>query len=190
MAASFDPAKERWPPIYDAVELKATIAKVTAVPDVLFAEFYEQQIDQSEYSQGDIIYFDKEIPCIDENGEAVALEAETSFWMLLGNSCDLARDIKEVPWTLAIPIRNYPGIVTQEIINALKKYDYARGFYVPPWSEEHKNRLYLADFLRSVSLHRGALKQATVVARMKFCGWMLFHSCVVRFLARGDGRFD
>ncbi len=192
MANAFDPTKDRWPPIYDADDLKATIEKIASNPHLLFANFYVNgaHINSDERCQGDIVAFDSSIPCIDESGEPVALDAETSFWIVLGNSCDLDRPVADVAWTLVIPIRIYPGAVTPEKIKALKNYDYARGFYVPPWSDDCKGNMFLADFLRPVSVHRNALITAPVVARMDYCGWMLFHCCVVRFLARGDGRFD
>jgi hypothetical protein len=43
-----------------------------------------------------------------------------------------------------------------------------------------------------VPLHRAALRgdDTHVVARMSRLGWVLLHSCLVRFLARDDGRFD
>ena len=70
-------------------------------------------------------------------------------------------------------------------------YRLSRAFYVPDWRGTRPEPVLAADFLRPVALHKGAIgNQATVVGRVSQLGWMLLHACLVRFLARDDGRFD
>lgn len=64
-----------------------------------------------------------------------------------------------------------------------------RLFYVPPW-QDAQNATLVADLTNAVSLHKQALREKVkVVARLGHPGWVLLHACVVRFLARGDGRW-
>ena len=55
--------------------------------------------------------------------------------------------------------------------------------------EEEKT--FLADFLMPVTIHKQAVfDHTTLVARLDFHSWLLLNSCLVRFQARDDGRFD
>ena len=69
-------------------------------------------------------------------------------------------------------------------------------FYVPAWSGAVADQFYAADFLRPVPVDKEAFAQesggqrAVVVARLSRVAWILLNACLVRFLARDDGRYD
>lgn len=71
------------------------------------------------------------------------------------------------------------------------RYQTSRAFYVPPWKREVEGHCHVADLLRPVTAEKGVFDEvARVEARMARSGWILLHSCLVRFLCRDDGRFD
>ena len=42
-----------------------------------------------------------------------------------------------------------------------------------------------------MTVHKSVFPEhARVVARMQYAAWVLLHSCLVRFLARDDGRHE
>lgn len=98
----------------------------------------------------------------------------------------------EVAYTQTVPliVLGEAATVGASRVAQLRCYDAFRGFYVPPWpSGDELHRL--ADFTRPVTLHKDAAPaHAKVVARMQRPAWVLLHSCLVRFLARDDGRHD
>ena len=191
--AMLNPHNERWPPIYDAEDLGNTIEKLIDTDEITKQFYTSSQRSGNAVYQGDIIRIAVNLPLINEHGKAVAEEEETIYWMVLGNSCDIARDLDDVEWSQIIPL-HYLGnesSISQEEHSALKRYKYSRRFYVPSWSRSTDGDIYVADFLRPVSIHKTALLNvANVESRLDFYSWMLFHSCLVRFMARDDGRFD
>lgn len=188
----YDSRCSRWPPVYDEDGLRQVIADLSA--GSLFDEFFWPVTDEPAVCQGDIVALTADIPCIDAGGETVATD-QAGRWMVIGNTCDFARLSTEadVPWTQLVPLIDLGGDADFDgpELAALRRYRYSRRFYVPPWPALEEVRHHCADFLRPVAAEKGVFgTHARVVARLSFRAWVLLHSCLVRFLARGDGRFD
>jgi hypothetical protein len=82
--------------------------------------------------------------------------------------------------------------VPDEQLRALRRYEYSRQFYVPAWPDAAQPKNHLVDFMKIVTIEKAAFREdcARVVARLQFPAWALLHACLVRYLARDDGRFD
>jgi hypothetical protein len=113
----------------------------------------------------------------------------------VGNTCDFDRDLVDVRWTQLVPIISL-GATTElsaTELDAVRKYTQARTFHLPPWSTETERDAHVADLLRPVGVDkrvfRGPTPTATVQARVSRPAWILLNACLVRFLARDDGRF-
>ena len=181
---------ERWPPVYDADDLARQIRNL-AGSEFLEERFYVLE-PEVPLCQGDVFHLQSPIPLIDEGGSAVALD-DIEYWMALGNTCDFERTVDEVAWTQLVPIIDLgeESLLTKSELQRLRSYQPFRSFYVPRWSSELEGRIFVADLTRPVAAHKTALKSvATRQARLSHAAWALFHSCIVRFLARGDGRHD
>jgi len=181
---------ERWPPIYDADSLADTIS-IALASGVLFKNFFEQNFSDPKVCQGDIISFKSPVPLIDQEANAVAFGDDFQFWIVIGNTCDFDRHVKEVPFTQALPLIDFgkQSDLSQETLRDLKQYQYTKRFYIPDWSLAEK--CYLADFLQPVTVHKSAFDtHIKVEARLRHSAWILFHSCIIRFFARDDGRLD
>jgi len=85
-------------------------------------------------------------------------------------------------------LRGEPLGLPIEVQQALVRYRNYKQFYVPAWSADNNGRWHVAEFTHPVTAHKTGLNRATVARRLPFAGWLLFHSCVVRFLARNDRR--
>lgn len=183
-------AVDRWPPVYDFGELAAQIAELSA-SGALWSEFYQVGPALSGFCQGDVVTLDSGLPYIDKAGEPAVIDSE-ALWLIAGNTCDLTRDQGEVPFTQAFPVWDL-GAADRLGVDELAKYrSYSgyRQFYLPPWPGSSPN-VRLADFLRPVTIHRqGLQRHGRVTARLTFKSWALLHGCLVRFLARDDGRGD
>ncbi|ODC01220.1 hypothetical protein A3197_01675 [Candidatus Thiodiazotropha endoloripes] len=184
-----DPTTERWPPTYDAKDLANTL-KELLTKDRLISKFYTDYRDPNlRYCQGDIIRLTSPVPSISGDGE-IDITDDYFYWMVIGNTCDIARDVKEVNWSQIVPLE-YLGNdqeLDDEFKTTLKKYDYNRLFYVPPWDRNQSGQNYIADFLRPVIIDKSVFDIVSLEARLDYYSWMLFHICLVRFLARDDGR--
>ncbi len=180
---------ERWPPIYDAEDLANTIRELTQ-SNQLSKQFYDSS-PRDRVCQGDIIQLPAPIPLLHEDGQPVLFD-DAIYWMIIGNTCDIDREIDSVTWSQLVPLVDITEqVVTEEDLTSLTRYRYSRRFYVPPWSDEVSDRHYIADFLRPVAIHKNALfNVANIEIKLSYHGWILLHSCLVRFLARDDGRFD
>ncbi|MBK8252522.1 MAG: hypothetical protein IPK82_07620 [Polyangiaceae bacterium] len=182
----------RWEPAYDAESLTQEIGRLAAAVQGQTYPFYTLTMVGPPFCQGDIVELGVDVPCIDEDGEAAALAAPSRFWMLVGNTCDHARELSHVPWTQAVPLEararsEAPAAVLREQL----EYRHARRFYVPTWpSGGDGTTMFWADFLRIVPVHRKALKPGMLRARLTKEAWYLLHACLIRFLARDDGRED
>lgn len=117
-------------------------------------------------------------------------------WLVVGNTCDFDRELTDVRWTQLVPIISLGG--TTELsttqLDAVRKYTQARTFYLPAWIAEKERDVYVADLLRPVGVDkrvfRGPTATAVVQARVSRAAWILLNACLVRFLARDDGRYD
>ena len=180
---------ERWPPIYDANDLENTIRELTQSHQ-LAKRFFVTEPHQY-ICQGDIIELNSPVPLLHEDGQPAIVD-ESRYWMIIGNTCDIARDVADVAWSQLVPLVDFTSSILTEVdMAALTRYQYSRHFYIPPWSEEVEDKHFIADFLRPVAIHKNALFNVAVVKiKLSYHAWILLHSCLVRFLARDDGRFD
>lgn len=190
--------EERWPPVYDAEDLKREIERLSRHPELAATTFYGWRRDRaieapSDICQGDVVRLEANLPFLGENGEPMIEDEPTRYWLVIGNSCDLDRSLEDVPWTHLAPIL----LVAEDEVNpgereALKRYAIVKRFHVPPWSEESRDTLPIVDLLRIIPVHRGVFvsSKAIVEARLSRGSWMMLNACLVRFLARDDGRFD
>ena len=181
---------DRWPPIYNAEELRHTIRDLVHSGRIRDG-FYEPPGPKEGVCQGDVIRLQASVPVIARDGSP-ALHEDVDHWLVLGNTCDFARDLSVVEWTQVAPIRATANDVRAVDVRALQRYELSRVFYVPRWSGFEAAQELAADFSRPVALHKGTFydRRAVVVARLSYVAWILLHSCLVRFLARDDGRFD
>lgn len=182
---------ERWPPVYDADDLATTIKQLVE-SDKLVANFFDTTSSRgNDLYQGDIVRLRSGVPLIDHDGQPTVM-GDHQFWMVVGNTCDIARELSDVTWSQIVPLQ-YVGLdedLSSEQLAALRAYRHSRRFYVPPWSNSTQKQHHIADFLRPVAIHKSALREiARVEARLNYYSWILLHSCLVRFLARDDGRF-
>lgn len=182
----------RWPPAYDANDLEKSIKELIS-PRNFPNNFYQipSRSDFNDLCQGDIVNFNSSVPLIWEDGEVVEYQ-DFEHWLVVGNTCDISRSVDSVPFTNIIPI-------IQEDLNAensalateSQTYKASRRFYLPSWDAESAKQFNLADFTLLTTIHKEAIRsQALVVARLTYTGWLLLHSCLVRYLARDDGRYD
>ena len=173
----------RWPPVYDEDDLRAQIRRLTSGD--FEATFWDLREPRG-VCQGDVVNLRSAVPVLDEEGAAVVTD-DCDLWLVIGNTCDFERTIADVRWSQLVPLVDVPNASGTEI-GMFRAYTTSRHFYVPPLpggDQVHR----LADFTRPVTIHKGAFDGAArVVAHMQFPAWVLLHSCLIRFLARGDGR--
>ena len=184
------PVSERWPPIYDAGDLARTIREMVD-SDRFQDQFYRSEAPLEHICQGDIVRLQTGVPVLAANGQP-AIHDDVTFWMVIGNTCDIVRELADAEWSQLCPLVDLGA--WEELSpgerDVLRRYRYSRRFYVPPWSAEVQGRCHVADFLRPVAIHKTALNQvAALQASLTYYSWILLHSCLVRFLARDDGRF-
>lgn len=97
----------------------------------------------------------------------------------------------EEPRSLIAPLLPVKSDLTAEQLRVLRRYEYYKQFYIPPWADDQDQLHRLADFMQLVTIEKAAFhKSAKLVARLQFPAWALLHACIVRYLARDDGRFD
>jgi len=180
---------ERWPPIYDADELKETISSLHGKPEL---EHWFYQLDQSgDPCQGDILALDAAVPHLDADGAPAVGDEVFSHWMVIGNTCDIARSIEDAGWVQLVPVVDMGTEDDYEAhLDVFRRYEYSRRFYLPSWSDSVKGRVMIGEFCFTVPARKELVKSSRVVARLSQRGWYLLHACLVRFLCRDDGRFD
>lgn len=172
----------RIPTVYDADGLDKQIE--TLALRLRGDHFFELTKFDPEPCQGDVLMLDAPVPVLDESGTPVEDDA-ARFWMVLSNTCDFARD--NVLWSQIVPLEEAPRDAAAIAKHAA--YKHSRRFLVPPWPGQERS--FVADLLRPVTIDKRAIgTTAQIVGRMTEPAWILLHSCLVRFLARSDGRFD
>jgi len=177
----------KWPPIYDAEDLANAIADLAARSD-LEAVFFDPVTSGGPYCQGDVLQLTSGAPVIDTDG-GPNLVGEFKYWLAIGNTCDFERELADVAWTQIVPLRDV-STANAEQLATLRAYKPSRRFFVPPWPGLPDGEQYAADLLLPVALHKQAIGSAAqVVARVSRQAWALLHGCLIRFLARDDGRF-
>jgi hypothetical protein len=183
-------ATERWPPVYDAGELKEQIERLGRNGNLMEA-FYGPKDHGGTICQGDIVKLSAPLPFIDEEGEGT-IESDYTHWLVLGNTCDFVRDDADVRWSQIVPVVVVPDTAIQaEAFQSLRIFGTSRKFYLPPWDVAGRHH-GIADLQSIALVDKRCLRsvKATVIARVSLYGWVLLHSCIVRFLGRDDGRFD
>lgn len=194
----FDETLGRWPSIYDAEGLKVAISKLISDldldPDLNsdLSYFYTDIINPEEppFCQGDIVQIDVDFPFIDEDGEIAILDVNYKYWLILGNTCDLSRtDASDVNFTHIVPLENIPSDIEEDFQAGLKKYKFYKQFYLPKWDSSAQE--CFLNFAKICSIEKNLLTtKGSRVARLRQTSWVLLHSCLVRYLARDDGRHD
>lgn len=187
--------KKRWDTIYNADQLRETIREI-AQKAAIEKWFYSPTVHEpATWCQGDVLHVRAQLPFLNADAQVRVSEVTHEHWVLVGNSCDLDREINENPWTWIAPIMHRDN-VTPEKLKELKSFTGSyRQMFWPAWSNlplPTERTLYI-DWSRLCTIHRQALRDSGPVqrtARLSFPGWVLFHCALVRFLARDDGRFD
>ncbi|MDH5671173.1 MAG: hypothetical protein OEZ06_03435 [Myxococcales bacterium] len=183
------PPEGRWPPVYDAQGLADVIDGLAGASDFDTRFWDLRPRVQGEVFQGDLVQLDSAVPLLDEAGDPVVTD-DCKFWLIIGNTCDFERPANDVPWTQIVPTVDLGTTVDRQHLDVFRRYQYSRRFYVPPWPSGDGHHRF-ADFTRPVTIHKAAfVGPAQVVGRMQQPAWVLLHSCLVRFLARDDGRYD
>lgn len=184
----------RWPPIYDFEELGQQINKLIK-DESIFNQFYELQISNTELFQGDIIGFNGNPIYIDKDGDVSIIDEDYDFWIILGNTCDLSRTISPSNNTVfphlthISPLIPIPSDTPPDIVGNFKKYKFYKRIFVPNWVTAQYD--YYVDLTMINSIEKQCLiDRSKVVARLRYETWILLHSCLVRYLARDDGRND
>lgn len=178
----------RWPPVYDADDLKRCIRDLVKAPNFSDRFFDTLQADPA-VCQGDIIELAADFPHLDQEGEAAADAKGTVTWLVVGNTCDFFRE--EVTTSQVVPLTALGTEIPPDALGAFHRYEYARRFYVPTWPGDSAPQHRVAEFTHIVTIDKRAFtNRARIVARMSRPAWVLLHSCLIRFLARDDGRFD
>jgi hypothetical protein len=164
--------------------------------------FYEWRRDRSTEAsegvcQGDIVLLQADVPFVAADGlPAVGDHPGAGAWLVIGNTCDFDRPANDVKWTQLVPITDLgaDGELSREDLSNLREYKAFKRFYVPSWSQASASRVHAAHFLRPVTVDKagfeGTSAPAQVEARLNRAAWFLLNACLVRFLARDDGRND
>jgi hypothetical protein len=186
---------DRWPPVYDAEDLKQQIKDLVSRSD-FEKSFFDGAMPTGRPCQGDIVRLQTGLPVLHEDGQpGVYGDGDLDYWLVIGNTCDFERpctgpSLSSVPWTQVVPLVNLGDVGVNDRA-MLRGYQYSRRFYVPQWSPSLAGLDYVADFLTPVALHKRAFEGAAEVqVRLSFPAWVLLHSCLIRFFCRDDGRFD
>lgn len=180
----------RWPPIYSLDDLRRAVRAIVDERDSFDARFYELGgRSESLVCQGDVLELRAPLPMLDAEGEAAVADGEEyEHWLVVSNSCDHERS----QTVQCVPLILLPVDLPLTEVETLRRYEYARRFYVPPWPGCGDSRHRVADFTQIATLDIRAVRSgaADVVARLQFPAWAVLHTCLVMYLARDDGRFD
>jgi hypothetical protein len=185
-------AQEKWPPVYDFETLANQIKELVSNYRIFDVFFQNDIIVNAPLCQGDIVRFKSPFPIIDADGDISTSDDEYSDWVIIGNTCDLARDIQDVEYSHLSPLFELGPDEPEPILAGLKAYSSYKKFYIPSWKDNEHPGYYL-DYSYMCSAHKSCLFNPDLVnfsARMGRYSWLLFHSCIVRYLARDDGRHE
>lgn len=185
----------RWPPVYDADDLVDQIKDLTSRED-FEARFYEWRRDRAtvpldDVCQGDVVELASDVPVMGDDGLPGVISNNTRMWMVLGNTCDFYRDLDDCRWTQIAPLVDLGGPEPDPALrDALRRYSQFRRFYVPPWRDSAEQSYHVVELPLMVSIDKRAFPEAArVQARLSRPAWVLLNACLVRFLARDDGRY-
>ena len=178
----------RWLTVYDFEQLQIQIKEILKCD--YNQGFYTNTPKRSELFQGDIIQLDRKFVSINEDGEFEA-QKYSDFWIVVGNSCDFARDVKELPYTNLIPLQQIEKNAPSKIINGLKNFQNYKHMYVPNFLDDESE--YFLDFTKIATVSKEYLQKEITSIKIKeltYSSWVLLHSCIIRYFARDDGRND
>ena len=179
----------RWPPIYDFEGLGDEINSLVSTNGIFDEFFYEENLD-SNLCQGDILKFPGQFPFIDENGNVAIVDEDYEYWMILGNTCDLHRDLPSPHFSHITPLISLDANTPDGVFKGLRAYNSYRKFYIPPWDSSVAHG-FIVNFTFMCSVDKKCLLTLTeLTTRLTFKSWILLHSCMVRYLARDDGKHD
>jgi hypothetical protein len=181
----------RWPSVVDAETLSSAITSIVNAGTEFDKRFYQDDLSKGGIAcQGDVVQLRAASPMLDEDGRPIVTDTEFDQWLIVGNTCDIDRE--EEHYSLIAPLIYIRREVTGDELRAFRRYEYCKRFYIPPWPNGSNESHHFADFMQLVTIDKAAFRPdcARVVARLEFPAWALLNACIVRFLARGDGRFD
>lgn len=184
----------RWPPIYDFEQLGQQIKDLISDGSI-FCQFFVHTIDETSLFQGDIVSLKNYPIYIDRDGDIAVIDEEFDYWVILGNTCDLSRNMtsgRESVFphlTHVSPLMPIPNDIPTDILNNLKKYKLYKRVFIPKWGDEG-NDFYIDLTIMNSIEKQCLINRSNVMARLNFKTWVLLHSCLVRYLARDDGRHD
>jgi hypothetical protein len=177
----------RWPPVYDFRDLGEQIQKLVSTQEI-FSVFFDRYDHGPHFAQGDLLAFPGDFPFIDQAGN-IQIFDNFDYWLVVGNTCDIDRTLPSPHFTHITPLVPL-GDDDSQVVSDLKRYQIYKKFYVPPWEGQEKLGFY-ADFTYMCSVDKECLRDhAALKARLTWKSWLLLHSCIVRYLARDDGRHD
>ncbi|WP_368028862.1 hypothetical protein [Arcobacter sp. s6] len=180
--------KDRWPTVYDFKELETQIKEI--VKNNYTIGFYSLTPKNNELFQGDIVHIEKKFLYLDNNG-AYSAEDYTNYWIVLGNTCDIARNLEDIPFSNVIPILKFDDSVPERIFSGIKSFQNYKSMYVPPFSDDMNK--YFIDFTKIMTISKEYLLKDVKSIKIKeltYSSWVLFHACLLRYLVRDDGRND
>lgn len=179
----------RWPTIYDFDQLKNQIKRI--VDSNYIRDFYTLSINEKELYQGDVLYLDKKFAFLNAEGNFEAVKF-TRYWVILGNSCDFSREVKDLPYTNIAPLQSIEKEIPEYIVTGLKNFQNYKRMYFPNVGDD--NLEYFLDFTQTMTISKQFLENFGIDKLKKreltHQGWVLLHSCLIRYFTRDDGRFD
>lgn len=177
-----------WPPSYDEHELNESINGIIK-GGVSPEEFYvKPAAGESNVYQGDIIELSTVLPLIDDECEASVVEG-FRYWIVIGNTCDISRDISDVKYTQVAPIIVLDDI-DSSVLSTFKNYKYNRRFFLPAWNPAVEPGCAV-EFTMPVTVNKESIQNCMILeAKLTYPAWILLNACLVRYIARGDGRCD
>ncbi len=182
--------KYRWPPVYDFEGLLNQI-KTLLSNNSLF-KFYYSDSPQKNPLQGDIIELSAEFPFITKDGDIAVEVNPINFWLVVGNTCDLTPNNSNGKFTNIIPLEALDKNAPSDILINLRKYTAYKKFFIPTWDKRISKNGFVADFRKITTIEKQVVlsNETTKIKEMTQLSWILLHSCLVRYLARDDGRHD
>ncbi len=179
----------RWPPVYDFDELGKEINSLVSSCGI-FDEFFLEENLNLNLCQGDIVKFPGQFPFIDESGSIAIIDGNYDYWLILGNTCDLHRNLPSPHLSHISPLIPLDSDAPENVVRGLRSYNSYKKFFIPRW-DDSVNKCFTIDFTLMASVDKNCLLNVTeLTARLTFKSWLLLHSCLVRYLARDDGRHD
>lgn len=179
----------RWPPVYDFKGLGEEINRLVLSRGI-FDEFFLKENLDSNLCQGDILKFPGQFPFINEHGNVAIIDEDYDYWLILGNTCDLHQELSSSHFSHITPLIPIGMDAPDSVVRGLRSYNSYKKFYIPSW-EGSVNKGFTIDFTLMGSVDKKCLQTLTkLTTRLTFKSWLLLHSCMVRYLARDDGRHD